>query len=225
MGRVTGKIIDLSRPVEPAMPHARTIPAARISEVRSFAEHGIRCLELTLPTHIGTHLDAPSHYIGDGSTVDQVPPETLIGRAWCAEVLRGGGEPVTADDLRGALAAHGARLERGDALLVRTGWDARYGEDDYVDRHGYLGADAAAWAVEQGVRLVGVDTITPEYPMGLRGPDYTPAAHHTLLGNGVLIVENLVLHDVANRWMTLFIGALAVTGGDGAPARALAVLD
>ncbi|MBO0851872.1 MAG: cyclase family protein [Pseudonocardia sp.] len=220
-----GRIVDLSRPVEPGMPHARTIPPARFSQVRNFVEHGIRCLELALPAHIGTHLDAPSHYIEDGSTVDQVPPESLIGRAYCAEVPRGGGEPVTESDLRGALAAHDARLEPGDALLVRTGWDLRYGEDDYVLRHAYLGADAARWAVGRGVRLVGVDTITPEYPMGMRTDEYTPEAHHTLLGNGVLIIENLVLRDIANRWVTLFVGALSVTGGDGAPARVLAVLD
>jgi arylformamidase len=220
-----GKIVDLSRPVEPGMPHARTIPEARFSEVRNFAEHGIRCLEMTLPTHIGTHLDAPSHYLEDGSTVDEVPPESLIGRAYCVQVLRDGGQPVTADDLRAALAARDVRLEPGDALLVRTGWDERYTEADYVDRHAYLGADAARWAVEQGVRLVGVDTITPEYPMGLRTADYTPQAHHTLLGNGVLIVENLVLHDVADRWLTLVVGALAITGGDGAPARVLGILE
>lgn len=219
------KIIDLSRPVEAGMPHARTIPEARFTEVRTFAEHGIRCLEMTLPTHIGTHLDAPSHYIETGSTIDEVPPESLIGRAYCAEVLRAGGEAVTADDLRSVLATHDARLEPGDALLVRTGWDDRYTDDDYVVRHAYLGADAARWAVDQGVRLVGVDTITPEYPMGLRTSAYTPQAHHTLLGNGVLIIENLVLRDVANRWLTLFVGALALTGGDGAPARVLAVVD
>jgi kynurenine formamidase len=220
-----GKIVDLSRPVEPGMPHARTIPEARFREVRSFAEHGIRCLEMTLPTHIGTHLDAPSHYLEDGATVDAVPPESLIGRAYCVEVLRGGGEAVTADDLRAALAAHDARIEPGDALLIRTGWDERYGDEDYVLRHAYLGADAARWAVDQGVRLVGVDTITPEYPMGMRTADYVPQAHHTLLGGGVLIIENLVLRDVAGRRLTLFVGALSITGGDGAPARVLAILD
>jgi arylformamidase len=154
-----------------------------------------------------------------------VPLESLIGRAHCVQVLRGGAEPVGAADLEAGLAAQGARLAPGDALLVRTGWDERYGEPDYVDRHAYLGADAAKWAVAQGVRLVGVDTITPEYPMGLRGPDYTPQAHTALLGNGVLIVENLDLRAVAGASMTLFVGALRVTGGDGAPARVLAVLD
>jgi kynurenine formamidase len=220
-----GKVLDLSRPVEPGMPHARTIPEARFGEVRNFAEHGIRCMELTLPTHIGTHLDAPSHYIADGITVDAVPPESLIGPAQCVQVLRGSGEAVTAADLRAAFAARDARPRPGDALLIRTGWDERYGEDDYVVNHAYLAEDAARWAVDQGVRLVGLDTITPEYPMGLRTPEYTPVAHHTLLGHGVLIIENLLLRDVADRSLTLFVGALSVTGGDGAPARVLASLD
>lgn len=220
-----GTIVDLSRPVEAGMPHARTIPEARFGEVRNLAEHGIRCMEFTLPTHIGTHLDAPAHYVADGATIDAVPPESLIGAAQCVEVPRASGEAVTAADLRVALSARDAHLRPGDALLIRTGWDERYGDDDYVVNHAYLAGDAARWAVDQGVRLVGVDTITPEYPMGLRTPAYTPEVHPTLLGHDVLIIENLVLGGVADRSLTLFVGALPVTGGDGAPARVLAILD
>jgi len=42
-------------------------------------EHGLRCLELTLPIHLGTHLDAPSHFLADGGTIDQVGLDTLVG--------------------------------------------------------------------------------------------------------------------------------------------------
>lgn len=219
------KVVDLSRPLEPGMPHARTIPAAEFTEVRTWAEHRMRAMRLDMPTHIGTHLDAPSHFVADGATIDQVPASALIGRAYCVQVLRDEPDPVSANDIRSALAAHDVTLSRGDALLVRTGWDDRYGEPDYVDRHAYLAVDAARWAVETGLRLVGVDTITPEYPMGLRSPGYTHDVHGALLGSGVLIVENLVLHEIPDQWVTLFVGALAVLHGDGAPARVLAVTD
>jgi kynurenine formamidase len=47
--------------------------------------------------------------------------------------------------------------------------------------------------------------------------------HNTLLGNGVLILENLVLSEVVDTRFTLFIGALKIIGGDGAWARVLAL--
>ncbi|MTD53306.1 cyclase family protein [Amycolatopsis pithecellobii] len=212
------QVIDLSRPLEPGMPHARTIPAAEFTQVRTWGEHRMRAMRLDLPTHIGTHLDAPSHFVEDGTTIDQVPPSALVGRAYCAEILRAGPDPVTAADLKSIV-----DIQPGDALLIRTGWDDRYGDPEYVDRHPYLTVDAAEWVVAQGLRLVGTDTITPEYPMGLRPPDYHHDVHGTLLGAGTLIVENLVLREIADRWVTLFLGALNVLGGDGAPARALAV--
>lgn len=218
-------VVDLSRPLEPGMPHARTIPPAEFTVVRSWSEHRMRAMRLDMPTHIGTHLDAPSHFVADGGTLDEVSASALIGRAYCVQVLRDGPDPVSAADLERALAAPQVQIEPGDALLIRTGWDERYAEPAYVDTHAYLTVDAAEWAVRTGLRLIGVDTITPEYPMGLRSSDYVHAVHGTLLSGGTLIVENLVLHEVADRWFTLFVGALAVRGGDGAPARVLAVLD
>lgn len=219
------RVVDLSRPLEQGMPHARTIPAAEFTEVRTWDEHKMRAMRLDMPTHIGTHLDAPSHFVEDGATIDELPVSTLVGRAYCAQVPRHGPEPVSASDIRSALAAGHVTLERGDALLIRTGWDERYAEPDYVDRHAYLSVDAAVWAADAGLRLVGVDTITPEYPMGLRPPGYAHDVHGVLLGAGTLIVENLVLREIPDRWVTLFVGALAVRRGDGAPARVLAVLD
>jgi kynurenine formamidase len=216
-------LVDLSRPLEAGMPHARTIPAASFTQVRTWDEHHMRAMRLDMPTHIGTHLDAASHFVEDGETIDEVPLSTLIGPAYCVQVLRDGPQPVTADDVNSALRKAGVELSSGDALLIHTGWDARYHEPDYIDRHAYLSVDCAQWCADHGLRLIGVDTITPEYPMGLRRPDYQHDVHGALLGGGTLILENLVLAGVADQWMTLFVGALLVHGGDGAPARVLAM--
>jgi arylformamidase len=76
-------------------------------------------------------------------------------------------------------------------------------------------AEAASWVVECGFRILGVDAVTPELPGHLRTPSYPCPVHHTLPGNGVLILENLVLSEVGTRF-TLFVGALKIIGGDGA---------
>ncbi len=77
--------------------------------------------------------------------------------------------------------------------------------------------------VERGFRILGVDAVTPELPGHLRTPSYPCPVHHTLPGNGVLILENLVLSEVAGTRFTLFVGALKIIGGDGAWARVLAL--
>ncbi|WP_327370965.1 cyclase family protein [Streptomyces sp. NBC_01217] len=214
------RTVDLSRPLEPGMPHARGIQAPEFTPASTWAEHRMRVMRLNLPTHIGTHVDAPSHFVEDGATLDQLPPSALVGRAYCLQVLRDGPEPITAAHLKAAVG-----LEPGDALLIRTGWDDRYTDPAYVDRHPYLSVDAAEWAVSAGLRFIGMDTISPDLPMSMRPPNFPYDVHRTLLGAGTLILENLVLREIADQWCTLFVGVLNVHGGDGAPARALAVLD
>lgn len=213
-------VADLSHDYYPGMPHAGTIPAPAFREVRSIEEHGLRCMELTIPTHLGTHLDAPSHFVADGSTVDEIDPASLVGPARCAQVEVAADTAIEVDDLAGQCAG----AQPGEALLVRTGWDAEYGGQGYA-RHPYLSEDCARWVVDRGFRLLGVDTVTPELPVHLRPDGYPAPVHHTLLGSGVLIVENLDLRAVAGRACTLVVAPLRIAGGDGSPARALALLD
>lgn len=214
-----GTIVDLSQPLYEGMPHATTIPAPRFETVRTMDDHGLRCMQLTLPTHCGTHLDAPSHFITDGDTIDAIAAQNLISAAACVEVDVAPGGQITAGQLRAARTAGSAM-----ALLIRTGWDARYGSPEYM-HHPYLSVEAAEWIVASGARLVGVDMVTPEMPGSLRPAGYSCPVHKTLLSAGVLIVENLDLRPVAGRSCTIFVGALRVSGADGAPARVLAQLD
>ncbi|QMU79090.1 cyclase family protein [Streptacidiphilus sp. PB12-B1b] len=219
------RTVDLSRPLETGMPHARGVPAPEFKPTSTWAEHRMRVMRLDMPTHIGTHVDAPSHFVEDGATVDQLPLSALVGRAYCVQVLRDGPDAITAAELKAAVEESGAVLEPGDALLIRTGWDDRYTDPAYVDLHPYLAVDAAEWVVATGLRLVGMDTISPDLPMALRPEDFPYDVHRALLGGGLPILENLVLREVPDQWCTLFVGVLNVLGGDGAPARALAVLD
>lgn len=213
-------VADLSHDYYPGMPHAGTIPEPAFREVRRIEEHGMRCMELTIPTHLGTHLDAPSHFIADGATVDMLDPSSLVGPARCVEVDVPADTAIEAADL----ADRCAGAEAGEALLIRTGWDAEYGSESY-GRHPYLSEDCARWVVHRGFRLLGIDTVTPELPVHLRPDGYPAPVHHTLLGNGVLIVENLDLREVAGRAFTFVVAPLRIVGGDGSPSRALGLLD
>ena len=213
-------IADLSQSFANGMPHASTIPAPSFEQVKSIERDGLSVTQLSVATHIGTHLDAPSHFIEGGGTIDRVPLDTLVGPALVVSVHKPAGEEITAEDLSAAE----AEVSPGDALLLRTGWGAKFGTDEYL-HHPYLSRDAAEWILDHGLRLVGLDTVTPDMPGHLRPEDFDFPVHHILLGNGVVIAENLFLEEVVGRRFTLFVGSLKIAGGDGAPARVLAVFE
>lgn len=214
------KIRDLSQTYANGMPHAQTIPAPCFEQVKSVERDGYSVTQLSVATHIGTHIDAPSHLIEGGQTVEDVPLNTLVGPAFAVSVDRGPGEEITAEDLEDAVAESSA----GDALLIRTGWGEKFGDEDYGD-HPYLSEDAARWIVDRDFRLVGVDVTTPDMPGHLRTADFDFQVHRVLLGSGVLIVEHLYLEEVVGERFELVIGSLKVEAGDGAPARVLALLE
>ena len=178
-------------------------------------------LELSVATHIGTHIDAPSHLLADGSAIDEFPVEGLIRPAVVASIEKEGLSEISAADLE---ASKAGTARPGDALLVRTGWGAKFGTPGYRE-HPYLSEEAARWISGRGFDLVGFDLTTPEVPGHLRPEGFDFPVHKILLGAGVLIMEHLYLEEVADQRVELFVGALKVAGGDGAPARVLAVLD
>lgn len=214
------KIRDLSQTYANGMPHAQTIPEPHFEQVKSVERDGYSVTQLSVATHVGTHIDAPSHLIENGQTIEDVPLETLVGPALAVSVDTGPGQQITAEDLENTV----GESSTGDALLIRTGWGRKFGDEDYED-HPYLSEDAARWIVDRGFRLVGLDVTTPDAPGHLRTEDFDFQVHHILLGSGVLIVEHLYLEEVVGEKFQLFIGALKVEAADGAPARVLAFLE
>lgn len=211
---------DLSQVFSNGMPHATTIPTPHFEQVKSIPQDGLSVTQLSVASHVGTHLDAPCHFIEGGLSIDQISPEVLVGPAVAVSVEAGKDGEISAEDIQEA----GVKVEPGDALLIRTGWGAKFGSDEY-HQHPYLSKDCARWIVEKQVRLVGVDTITPDMPGHLRPTNFDFPVHHLLLGNGVLIAEHLYLEEVAGKRFNLFVGSLKVAHADGAPARILAVFE
>ena len=99
-----------------------------------------------------------------------------MGPAVVISVEKDPGQQITAEDLDSAVGDN----SRGDALLIRTGWGEKFGDEGYED-HPYLSEDAAHWIVDRGFRLVGLDVTTPDAPGHLRTEDFDFQVHHILL--------------------------------------------
>ncbi len=118
---------------------------------------------LSLPTHAGTHVDAPAHYgpAADGSrarTIDQVPLSWLAGDGVLLDFsARAAGYGITAADVEVELARIGHDLRPLDIVLVRTDVSRHFKQPGYEMRHPGLTREATEYLVDRGVKLIGID--------------------------------------------------------------------
>lgn len=208
---------------------------------------------LTMMEHSGTHLDALCHQanelrmFGDILTdavetqagftrlgVETVPP--LLCRGVLLDVASWKGQSplpqaysISAADLAGCADSQGVQVQRGDVLLVRTGYGILWNDEPAYLRAAGVGKSGTLWAAEHGVVAVGADNMAWDAPDD-RDPETgaTLFAHVYLLPQkGVYIIENVNLEELARdrRWEFAFLAApLKFQGATGSPLRPLALV-
>jgi kynurenine formamidase len=186
--------------------------------------------EWRLIEHIGTHLDAPGHFVAGARLAPELRPSELIVPAVVIDIAdRAASDPdtvVTVDDLRAFERRHG-RIPRHAAVLMHSGWAAKVG-----DPAAYRGADAAGtlhfpgfdgdaadWLVRRrGIRGVGVDTLSTD-----PGISTTFETHVVLAEADRYGLENLAnLDRIPRRGATIVVGLIPYQEGSGGQARILA---
>ena len=213
-------LVDLSQPFSDGMFSQKLFPPVRVERCIRYEDRGVNVTCTAAAVHAGTHVDAPCHFVPGGLSVDQLDLARVSGPAVGWEVARAATEEITVADLE----ACRPRVEPGDILFIRTGWDVHFSGDHEAYHHPpYLALDAARWLVERGVKLVAMDVPTPDMPEAVRRPGFDWPVHHLLLGAGVLIAEHLAhLERVAGRRCGAFALPIPIAGSDGAPARIVA---
>ncbi len=213
------EMIDLSRVIYDGMPKIPVLPDVHVQRCLSLEKgHPLNVTEISLPCHAGTHVDAPVHIVDSGKSIEEIPLEDFVGPGAVIPVKKRGGEEVTARDLEDS----GVPVSRGDILMLFTGWDEKFESPDY-NIHPYLSVDAAEWIVGKGVKLFGIDCITVDLPTPMRQKGFEYPVHKILLGNGVLIAENVAnLGKIAGKKIRILALPLKVKGSDGAHARIVA---
>ena len=240
------RVVDLTNALSSETPTLRlpdpfaNLVDFSLEEVSAYDEPGPFWKHHNISTgeHIGTHLDAPVHWVTgrSGRDVSQIEPARLVGPACVLDVSREAAEDpdflVDVEHIKAWEAEHGA-LPEGSWLLVRTGWDA-YAQD----RGRFLNADetgshtpgftveCARWLADVapvsgvGVETVGIDAglaggMDPLFPM-----------HHFLLGAdkyGITSLQNL--DQLPATGAVVVVAPLPIVGGTGSPARVLAFVE
>ena len=179
--------VDLSHTIEHGMTTYPGLPGPLICDFLSReasrgryapgVEFQIGKIEMVANT--GTYLDAPFHRYADGKDLAGLPLGSLAGLE--AVLIRSPavGRGIDRNAFRG-------RPVRGKAVLVRTGWDVHWGTPAYLEGNPYLTADAAAFLVDEGAALVGIDSLNIDDLKDLERP-----VHSKLLLAEIPIVEHL----------------------------------
>lgn len=207
---------------------------------------------MVMAEHSGTHIDALCHQAEDlimhgglpvspqvqtpkGFTqLDAASMAPVICRGVLLDVAGGRegailppGYSVTADDLERAAEQGPVVIRPGDAVLVRTGNGARYGDPLTYEQGAGMSIEASRWLADQRVALVGCDNLAWDLP-GAQGPGAGTLPGHVVLlvRAGILIVENLFLEELAAAALefVFWCAPLKLVGATGSPVRPLALV-
>jgi arylformamidase len=180
-------LVDLSFPIEDGMPtFPGFLPEARVDALltheasreryQNQAEFHLGRVDMSGNT--GTYLDAPFHRYREGADLAGLELERLAGLPGIVVEASQDAAPVGID--------LSPEKVRGRAVLVRTGWDERWGTEAYWEPDPWLSQGALDALVEGGAALVGVDWTNVDDTTDPARP-----AHTRLLGAGILIVEHM----------------------------------
>jgi arylformamidase len=184
-------------------------PFERVETEKIASGDACNLSEISTSAHIGTHIDAPRHYLPEGAGIETFPISAGVGRARVIAIHDA--ELIRVSELTPY------RLTKGVRVLFKTRnseecWTTSKFQEKFV----HIPHPTAAYLAECGIQTVGVDYLS------VGGYDTDgPETHRALLKAGIWIIEGLNLKDVEPGDYDLICLPLNIVGSDGAPARAV----
>jgi arylformamidase len=171
--------------------------------------------EVTFWSHVGTHIEAPRHYVKDGADVADLSLDQLMGPATVVDFShKGTNEPIQLSEMQAA-----GDIHIGDRLLIRTGCDKFYRTPRAHDRP-YLTTEVTHWLAEdRRIALLGTDASGFE----VRGIESQPN-HQILFEHGIPVIEHLTnLNTLSSPRVFLIVQPWRVRDLDSCPVRVVAL--
>lgn len=202
--------VDVTVPIRDNMPGFPGDPRCRVTPHQAIGKgDAVNLTRLSFGSHTGTHIDAPSHFIAGGRSVDALDVKCFIGKA---KVLDFSDRPCRIDTAD--IAAHDIRPD--DIVLLKTSNSRLMRSQTFREDFVYITPAAAAFLAEKRIATVGFDFLSIE-----KYDDAGFGAHRALLGAGVAVIEGLDLTDIAAGDYEIIALPLRIENCDGSPARVL----
>lgn len=200
-------IIDLSHTFDEKTKPFPGDPCPKFFQVSKIEDNNYNEVRVESGLHIGTHMDAPIHMVENGKFISEIPIDKFEGRGVLIDAR--GKEKVDANLLSSV------EIKEGDIVLVMTGFEEKYGSDEYFNSFPELTECFANALVDKKVNIVAMDTPSPDsepYPI-----------HKILLANNVLIIENAAnLKKLVNIKNFVVLAYPPKFSCDAAPIRVIA---
>ena len=211
--------IDLTQPITEETPVRPLHVKPTFEDYMTIAEDGTNSTLLHLETHVGTHMDAPAHFLPaeEHRTIDQITPEEMVAEGVVLDFTYK--EPNTAigeRDLREQLAE--TELSAGEYVILNCGNEVS-DTDRYLLEYVHLDESAAEFLREREIACVATDALNVDRS-GASLAEHV--VHHTLLPADILIVEGLSgLDRVPAGRVDVICTPLPYVGRDGSQVRFL----
>jgi kynurenine formamidase len=221
------RTVDLSFPIRPHF-RWKVEPTLRNAHARGDT---FQSTILTVSCHAYTHVDAPVHFLPGDRDIASMPVDQWMGPAAVVDLTYlGENAEVTGADLE----RRAGHVQAGDIVLLRTDWPLKcpVATERFWKDAPYTGRSACEWLVAHGAKAVGYD-YPPDYC--IRTSIFSPGTkiareecttHHIFFPKGITVIEYLTnLDQIGAARCRLIALPLRVTGADGSPVRAIALVD
>lgn len=208
------KFIDLTHKFENNMTVYSQYNKVEIQKIATIENDGYEESLLKIYSHNGTHIDSTKHMNINGKTLDALDIENFTGKAIVIDVKDK--EYIELELLK----KYEEKINECDFVIFNSSWDKFWNTDKYYKDYPVLNEESAKYLANSNIKGIGIDMLSVDTYDSV---DFK--IHSILFDGGKLIVENLTnLENAPNEF--LFVAApLKFDNADGAPVRAMAIID
>jgi kynurenine formamidase len=209
------RVYDLSHLLSDCTPVYPGDKAPEFSLNEDLLKSNIFVTNININTHLGTHLDCPSH-LGDKKVfASDINLENCIGRAIVLDTRN----HISNNQIQRSILTE--KHFDYEFILFYTGHDTFWGNEEYFYNAPYLSNELVVDIEKSKVKGIGIDCANVDEINNLNFTN-----HHLLLSSGKIIVENLTnMKNLIGKEFTFMALPLKIKYGDGSPIRAIAIID
>jgi len=207
------KIIDISWPISKNCTEYKNKNTVKFEFLKNFDQgdkDNVRDSVITLNSHVGTHVDAPAHFLKHGKTIDQINLEKFIGKAKILD-LTYVQEKITELDLNQFY------IVKNDIILLKTKNSLISETQNFVPDFVYLEKSGAEFLAQKEIKTVGIDYL------GIERNQPEHETHKILFEKEIVIIEGLRLKNATEKEYFFYCLPIFTVGLEAAPARAILI--
>lgn len=184
-----------------------------LNRLGMISEVGRNTSSIVLGSHTATHMDSPLHFFDGKYGIDEINLNTCVGKVTIVDFRdKKAGAVITLADVKD--------IKITERMMFVFGWYKNWKTDNYYKDFPYFTVEAAKYLMDNGMKLIALDTPSPDTGSAIGMMDDSPV-HKLMLAADVVIVEYLCNTDAIDfeKDYELIAMPLKLGGLDGSPSR------